>query len=238
MFEMTTTMARQAASAANRFVPDNVVSLAPRCRGVSSPRGSGTYDIRIARTQSQQGAVNRLVRRMYAWRGYDMPASSASLGDPNRMTLAVWDDDEPVATLTLGRDSPSGLLADGLYAREIAGLRQRGRVVCEVTRLAAHPEFSSGHMLHALFHAALVFSREYFRASDAVIEVNPRHVRFYERRFGFRQIGTLRQCQRVNAPAVLLHQMLDRLTAFGAAHLYLPDIPDELAASRQLAAAC
>ncbi len=201
----------ESASAIDRFFPETVISLAARCRTVSLPRISGGYDIRLARTQFQQGAVSRLVRRMYAWRGYSMQPSVYPPNDPNRVTLAVWDDEEVVATLTIGLDSPEGLLADGLYAQELSGLRHAGRRVCEVTRLAVHPEFSSGHMLNALFRTALMYGKEHLQASDAVIEVNPRHVRFYERRFGFRQMGKLRQCERVNAPAVLLHQTLDSL---------------------------
>lgn len=201
---------------ADCFLAGTVVQLAACCRALLPPRRTDGYDIRLARTQSQQGAVNRLVRRMYAWRGYSMQSSTYPPNDPNRTTLAVWQGDEAIATLTLGCDSPGGLLADGLYAPELAGLRRQGRVLCEVTRLAVHPDFSSGRMLDTLFHAALVFGREHYRASDAVIEVNPRHVRFYEHRFGFRQVGTLRQCPRVNAPAVLLHQALGRLTVFGA----------------------
>ena len=211
MFEAITTIKGESAPTADRFVPETVVSLATRCRTVSSPRTSGGYDIRLARTHFQQGAVSRLVRRMYAWRGYSMQPSVYPPNDPNRVTLAIWNEEEVVATLTIGLDSSDGLLADGLYAQEMSGLRHPGRRVCEVTRLAVHPEFSSGHMLNALFRTALVFGKEHFQASDAVIEVNPRHVRFYERRFGFRQVGKLRQCERVNAPAVLLHQTLDSL---------------------------
>ena len=37
-----------------------------------------------------------------------------------------------------------------------------------------------------------------------LIEVNPRHVRYYERMLGFRVIGSQRMNRRVNAPAVLL----------------------------------
>jgi len=43
------------------------------------------------------------------------------------------------------------------------------------------------------------------KATDAFIEVNPRHSRFYERMLGFRQLGEMRICPRVGAPAVLLH---------------------------------
>ena len=41
--------------------------------------------------------------------------------------------------------------------------------------------------------------------TDLLIEVNPRHVRFYQRMLGFRQLGPERACPRVGgAPAVLL----------------------------------
>ena len=49
------------------------------------------------------------------------------------------------------------------------------------------------------------------------MEVNPRHVRYYQRCLGFRQLGEVRQCLRVDAPAVLLHQEIDGIT-----------IPDEV----------
>lgn len=212
MLEAITTMEGESAPTIDRFFPETVVSLAARCRTVSLPCTLDGYDIHLARTHFQQGAVSRLVRRMYAWRGYSMQPSVYPQNDPNRVTLAVWDDEDVVATLTIGLDSSDGLLADGLYAQELSALRRLGRRVCEVTRLAVHPEFSSGQMLNALFRSALMYGKEHMQASDAVIEVNPRHVRYYERRFGFRQVGKLRQCERVNAPAVLLHQTLDSLT--------------------------
>ncbi|MBK7424074.1 MAG: long-chain N-acyl amino acid synthase, partial [Propionivibrio sp.] len=49
-------------------------------------------------------------------------------------------------------------------------------------------------------------------ASDAVIEVNPRHSRYYQRLLGFRQIGRRRQCRRLDAPVVLMHQELDDMS--------------------------
>ena len=196
---------------------ETVISLVARYRALARlcafpcPEG---YDIRVVRTQAQQDCVNRLVSRMYAWRGYSMQSSAYPSNDPNRATLALWRGNEAVATLTLGCDSPSGLLADGLYAQELSQLRQRRRLLCEVTRLAMNTEAGAGPLLDTLFYAALVFGREYYHASDVVIEVNPRHVHFYEQRFGFRQVGGLRCCPRVNAPAVLLHQTEARLSTF------------------------
>ena len=63
-----------------------------------------------------------------------------------------------------------------------------------------------------LFQVALEYGKDNFTGSDAVIEVNPRHARYYQQRLGFEKIGNLRQCPRVNAPAVLLHQELDGIS--------------------------
>lgn len=167
------------------------------------------YHIRPARTPHQHGLAGMLVRRMYLGRGYSTELLAHRLDDPNRVTLAAWYADDVVATLTLGRDSTDGLLADAHYAREITSLRRPNRIVCEVTRLAVNPAFSNPVLLTNLFQAALLYGKDIFTGSDAVIEVNPRHARYYQRLLGFQKIGNLRQCQRVNAPTVLLHQELD-----------------------------
>lgn len=170
----------------------------------------GDYDIRPVRTDYQHGLANMLVRRMYSWRGYDTTAISHRPNEQNRVTLAVWQSDEIIATLTLGRDSRQhGLLADALYGEEVDRLRRPGRVVCEVSKLAVDPDFSSKDLLIRLFRSARQYAEKHFAASDAVIEVNPRHVSYYQRWLGFRQLGNLRHCLRVDAPAILLHQSLE-----------------------------
>jgi ribosomal protein S18 acetylase RimI-like enzyme len=189
--------------------PESLPPLRSLWAALSCPRG---YDIRPARTPKQHGLANSLVRRMYAWRGYRTEAHRQPLEDPNHVTLAAWQYDEVVATLTLRRDSAGGLLADAHYGDVLEGLRRPDRVVCEVSRLAIDPDFSSRELLHGLFRAALDYGREHFSASDAVMEVNPRHVGYYQRCLGFQQIGDLRQCQRVDAPAVLLHQEIEEIT--------------------------
>lgn len=166
------------------------------------------YDIHPARTPHQRVAINMLLRRMYAWRGCVSESVRPLPYDVNRLTLAAWDFDEVVATLTLGRDSPNGLWIDRLYAAELAGLRRPGRVLCEVSRLAVDPDFSSPDLLPTLFRSALHHAKNILTASDAVIEVNPRHARYYERRMGFRQIGERRYGAGANSPTILLHQTL------------------------------
>lgn len=180
-------------------------SLRPLWRQLRCSRG---YDIRPVRGADQHGAVDTLVRRRYAWRGYRTEALDCRVDDPNRLTLAAWQFDELAATLTLGRDSPDGLQTDALYAAELASLRRPGRLLCEVSRLAVDPDFSCPELLRTLFTSALEYGKSFFAASDVVIGVNPRHAGYYQRRMGFRQIGRLQHCGRVDAPVVLLHQAL------------------------------
>lgn len=189
-------------------------SLRPLWRQLQCSRG---YDVSPVRTAYQQSKASTLVRRRFAWRGYNTDALAHRADDPNRLTLAAWQYDELVATLTLGRDSPQGLQTDALYARELASLRHPDRVLCEVSRLAVDPDFSCPELLHSLFRAALRYGKEMFSANDVVIGVNPRHAGYYRRRMGFQQIGALQHCRRVNAPVVLLHQTLDRMPFSDAA---------------------
>src|SRR5207247_1501953 len=93
------------------------------------------FRIRLADTHGQRTAASLLINKMYGWRGY---GSAFFLGeDPNRMTLVAWGSNEKViGTLTLAFDSELGLAVDDLYGRDIAPIRDRGRRLCEFTRLA------------------------------------------------------------------------------------------------------
>ncbi|KFB66997.1 N-acetyltransferase [Candidatus Accumulibacter vicinus] len=185
----------------------------PSDRAAAYPTPRADDAIRPAHTPYEQEMASMLVRRMYAGRGYQTEAAAPAADDPNRLTLAAWHGDEVVATLTVGRDSPAGLLADALYSPELGRLRRPGRRVCEVSRLAVAPEFSSPDLLIALLQSAHRHGQQRFAASDVVIEVNPRHARYYQRVLGFQQLGGLRQCPRVDAPALLLHRALDDFSA-------------------------
>lgn len=160
-------------------------------------------------TYAQLHACSSLVRRMYAWRGYCLPPSRLQAADPNHVTIGAWLAGELVATASASRDSATGLLADGLYKDELTRLRGPSRVVCEVTRLAVDLDCHDPELLQALFKATYQYVRAVFGGTELVIEVNPRHAGYYRRTMGFQQIGSLRTCPRVDAPAVLLHRTLD-----------------------------
>lgn len=162
-------------------------------------------------TYHQHRACSALVRRMYAWRGYRISPPRQLIEDPNHATLGAWIDGELVATLTASRDSSAGLLADNLYTEELAALRKPSRVISEVTRLAVDSDSHDPEILKSLFRSSYQYARAIFGVTDVVIEVNPRHASYYRREFGFSQIGTVRTCPRVDAPAVLLHRTLGNL---------------------------
>jgi hypothetical protein len=58
--------------------------------------------------------------------------------------------------------------------------------------------------------SAYLITRVVHALTDVVIEVNPRHVRFYQRVFGFVVGAAERMCERVGAPSVLLRLDLER----------------------------
>lgn len=161
------------------------------------------YNIRIASSLGLLNETGALIKRMYSWRGYHTDGTTAS--PDNQITLEAFSGKNLVGTLTLALDSKDRLLADELYGREINTFRAKNRKLCELSKLAIDPQYSSKELLASLFNVAYIYGRTIHRASDFVIEVNPRHAGYYKRMLGFREIGEMRICQRVNAPAVLLH---------------------------------
>jgi len=160
------------------------------------------FKIRLANTEGRRSTASYLIERRYAWRGYQV---SPLGGMPaNLITLAAFDNDQPIATLTVGTDSDSGLAVEQLYPAEVAGLRIPGARLCEFTKLAVDNMIRSKSVLAAIFHIAYIHARNLRQATDLLIEVNPRHVRFYQSMLGFEVIGNERIDPRVQAPAVLL----------------------------------
>ncbi len=175
---------------------------------LSEPGHDPTLLVRAIENAHERFAAAMLVRRMYAWRGYRLNDSVSLLNSQDAVTIAAWEDREIAATLTLNRDTGSGLLCESLYPLEIAHLRAKSRQICEYTRFATDPDFSTPELLETLFIFGYELARFRFGATDAVIEVNPRHARYYERDLGFSRIGECRICPRVEAPAILLHRNL------------------------------
>lgn len=193
--------------AAFRHAPENPVPLCleeesrPEVQDFAVDRKE--IKIRLADSEDHRNSASMLINRMYSWRGY--VTSSQVPENPNLITLMASEDHHAVfGTISLSFDSPIGLLADETYREEINAFRSMGKKICEFTKLALNSEINSKEVLAALFHVAFIYAWYIRECSDLLIEVNPRHRRFYERSLGFKQRGEIRNNPRVNAPSVLL----------------------------------
>ena len=169
-----------------------------------------SYGIRLTDTAKGRNSASMLINKMYAWRGY--AGTHQFSDDPNRITLTATDKGDVVGTLTLGIDSPVGLMADEIFRDELNKHRAGGARLCEFTKLAFDPTVRSKTSLANLFHLAVIYARDIHNCTDIVIEVNPRHRRFYEHMLGFVREGEMKTNNRVNAPAYLLRVNLEFVT--------------------------
>lgn len=164
------------------------------------------FKIRLATSGERIESASMLIKKMYSWRGYETANSEEK---PNRITLLSFLNDQVVGTCTLGLDSPEGFAADAAFPDKIKELRDTGCRIAEFTKLAVDQSIKSKRVLASLFHIGFIYSHSILKCTDVIIEVNPRHVLFYERMMGFKQFSDERTCGRVNAPAILLRLNLD-----------------------------
>jgi hypothetical protein len=159
--------------------------------------------IRLAQTEERIQAACDLINHRYSWRGYGhdhrIPAGS------HHVTFTAEVDGEIVGTITLAVDSPKGLAIDRTFKDEIDKFRAMPTIkVCELTKFAFCPQVQSKKVMAALFHIVFVYGRRTYGSTDLFIEVNRRHVRFYEAMLGFRPVCEPRMNEAVSAGAQLM----------------------------------
>jgi hypothetical protein len=148
-----------------------------------------------------RGDARVLVQQRYSRKGYR--TSTTKIG-ANVCTFAAYDEGRLSGTLSLRLDSADGLAADEIYREELDMLRRTGHRICEFIRLAVDASGASKPVLAGLFHTAYLYAKQLQGFDSVVIEVNPRHVRYYRNALGFVTMGSERANPRVNAPAVLM----------------------------------
>jgi hypothetical protein len=161
------------------------------------------FKIRSADSFISRRSASHLLQRRYGWRGYSvvsLPAAQTS----NRITLTATENNVTIGTITVGLDGPEGMNCEDQFESEVDVLRSQNLRLCEFTKLATDPVRSTKRVLAALFHVAYIVAHRMRRYDMLLMEVNPRHVRYYERMLGARVIGHERINKAVNAPAVLL----------------------------------
>jgi hypothetical protein len=175
-----------------------------------------SVEVVVARTEAQRAKAWELVSRRYAWRGYHC-SPMAPFPDAGRAlhytTLLAQSGGKPLGTVTLGVDSAAGLLVDEVNRCEVDAVRAQRRGAAELVRLAIEDGVASSRVWRVLLESLNLLCRRIHDVSDLFIEVNPRHVDFYRRAFGFRVIAPVRSCPRVGAPSVLLRLAREELDA-------------------------
>lgn len=183
---------------ANVLVQDPRIDLLPD--GAPGPR---RFKIKAADTASRRSLATRLLENRYLWRGYQQVALPTDQS-VYRFSLAAIEHDTIIGTITVSMDGPNKLSADDAFSGELDPLRAEGRRICEFGKLAIDPITGSKRVLAALFHVAYIVAHRIRGFDTLVIEVNPRHVKYYERMLGLKQLGAERTNRAVRAPAVLL----------------------------------
>lgn len=128
--------------------------------------------------------------------------------DAGPETFTIFAEDQNgsiVGTVSLVFDSDKGLPCDEIYRAETNRMRARGRYMAEVTRLALHKDCKdSREVLLRLFNLIYIYAKGVRGYTDFMIEVHPRHLKYYKRTLGFEMSGAQQTCPRVGgAPAVL-----------------------------------
>lgn len=165
--------------------------------------GPRRFKIKAADTQGLRGMVDQLLKSRYGWRGYRQ-VSLPTDQSVHRFTLAAIEHQATIGTITVGFDGPFGLAAEDTFPDEVADLRAAGRRICEFTKLAIDPMVGSKRVLAALFHVAYIVAYRVREFDTLLIEVNPRHVGYYQRMLGMRVLSSERINKTVAAPSVLL----------------------------------
>ncbi len=191
--------------------------------GRSSAQLARGTQVRLAVTGGEHLRALALVQRLYRALGYTTDSSvrcriqSWNLSKRAHTFLAECDG-RVVGTVTCIEDGPAGLSAEATYGGPVQALRDRGARLCEVSAFAVDYKMTNRLIFLQLIRAITVYCRGVLGASDWVIVVHPRHVRFYTRMMLFEQWGALADCGQVNrAPGVLLRLNLDSMPSKYAA---------------------
>jgi len=144
--------------------------------------------IRLVENAETLDAARDLLNSRYVRKGYGgdhrIPAST------HHLTFTAEVDDAIGGTITLAVDSERGLAADKTFKEELDTLRALpGAKLCELTKFAFSDAIHSRELMAALFHVVFVYGSRTHACTHLLIELNPRHVRFYEAMLGFSRLG-------------------------------------------------
>lgn len=173
--------------------------------------------VKVASTPDEWEQAYRLVTTRYKEKGYADPRAdelhfTAHHALPDTVTFVAKEEDRVLATVSLVPDNTVlGFPMEIVYGDEIAQLRRMGHRLNEVTCLA-DTDLSPREFLPVFMQLCrlLVQYTASQGSNEWIIEVNPRHVAFYKKIWGFVPIGPRRACPHVQgAPAEAFYMNID-----------------------------
>ena len=191
------------------------------------PAGVDRIRVTVAESAQDLSSARDLVRSRYSWRGYDVDALGGSKTGKRVQRSHLRCACRRIAAGNAHAAAGRSAGADGgIHARGvIQNIRTQGGRVCELTRLAVVENPHSKLVLASLFGITHALALTVHQISDAFIEVNPRHVKFYSKLLGFVATAGERFCERVQAPSVLLRlELKEQLQMFGIEPSYLEPV--------------
>jgi hypothetical protein len=203
-----------------RAITDDVLAGREAWPVCSAGENAPRFRILVAADRATRQRAYALAYRVYHRAGYTNGDAELCVAayDTSEHTLTLLAEDmngRECATISLVFDAGSQLPCDEIYHTEADALRSGGCKLAEVTRLAIDEQCPGARelLLH-LFNQCYIFARLVRGRTDLLVEVNPRHVNYYQRLLHFQIAGPERPCSRVQgAPAVLLRLNLPAIEA-------------------------
>lgn len=174
---------------------------------------SSGFTIKVANTLEEREAVFQLAYQVYLEKGYVKENELERLvnsydADADTTILIVKDvNNNIVGSVTLVFGGQSKLPAEKIYRQELNRLKSENEKMVEISRLVIDPNFrNSKEILVLLFNYLYIYSYYVKGYTCLVIEVNPRHIAYYNALLNFKPIGSEKPCPNVeSAPAILMY---------------------------------
>ena len=172
----------------------------------------GTFTIKIANTLEEREAVFRLSYQIYLAKGFikenpqQWHVRNYDHVDDTVILMVQDKEKKIVGSVTLVFENSIQLPAEKIYGDEIKKLRTNKFKIVEISRLVIDPRFrNSKEVLVLLFNYLYIYTYFVKSYNCLTIEVNPRHIKYYELLLNFKRIGNKMPCPNMlNAPAILL----------------------------------
>lgn len=169
------------------------------------------FSIQVAQSFEDKLKAYQLIYQIYQEKGLIEPNQEKrwySIFDASlsATTIVVKKAGEVVGCLTMIFDDTLGLPADELFKNEVDRQRLNSQKIVEIISLGIKKDVRGANKIFKkLFEVNLYFSYYFHGAEDCIITVNPSHVKFYEKKMGYKRLSDSLSYKKVNgAPAVLM----------------------------------